>query len=634
MQQAETRKLAAIMFTDIVGFSRQMGVDEARMLRLLEVHNRLIQQAVSEHHGQIIKTVGDAFLVDFPSVVHAVQCAQQIQTQFRAHNAEKTNDEQIHVRIGIHSGDIVQKDGDVFGDGVNIASRLQGLAEPDTICLSHAVYKEVEKKLPLETVVSLGQPKLKNIAERFPVYALLPTPPKGLWQTLQVQRLKLSRRVRPVVFVGVLVAGLIAVHYSPFPILNTRHSELGTQEAQPPLPLPDKPSIVVLPFANMSTDPEQEYFSDGITEDITAGLAKISSLFVIARNSAFTYKGKAAKVQDVSREMGVQYVLEGSVRRTDNQIRVTAQLIDGLTGSHLWAERFDRPLKDIFAVQDEVVQKIVTTLKLQLTLMEQGYLVRKRTDNLEAYDYYLRGVESAFRGWNETKKEAVMQARQWLERAVELDPTYAEAYAYLGMTYWLEWFFRWNFVPEVLDRAVELEQKALTLDEFLSGPHAVLGIIYLFKKQHEQALAEARRALALNPNNAENLTQIGQILAFSGQPQEGIRLVEKAMRLNPRYPPLYVLELSLTYRMAGRYKEALAPGEKFLALAPNSAPAHFNLAVIYSELGMEEKARSVVADWQRLTPNISVEFFRQFLPFKNPADVERHLAALRRAGLK
>jgi TolB-like protein/Tfp pilus assembly protein PilF len=399
------------------------------------------------------------------------------------------------------------------------------------------------------------------------------------------------------------------------------------------LPLPDKPSIVVLPFTNLSGDPDQDYFSDGITEDITTGLAKISSLFVIARNSAFTYKGKAVKVQDVSREMGVQYVLEGSVRRTDEQIRVTAQLIDGLTGSHLWAERFDRPLKDIFAVQDEVVQKIVTTLKLQLTLMEQGYLVRKRTDNLEAYDYYLRGIESVFRGWSETKKEAVMQARQWLERAVELDPTYAEAYAYLGVTYWHEWFFRWNPSSQVLDRAVELERKALTLDEFLSGPHVVLSFISLWKKQYDQAVVEARRALALDPNNAETLTQISQILAFS-EPQEGIGLVEKAMRLNPRYPPLYVLELSLTYRMAGRYEEALAPGEKFLALAPNSTPAHFNLAVIYSELGREEEARAVVANWQRLTPNISVEFFRQFLPFKDPAVLARHLAALRRAGLK
>jgi tetratricopeptide (TPR) repeat protein len=340
------------------------------------------------------------------------------------------------------------------------------------------------------------------------------------------------------------------------------------------------------------------------------------------------------KVQDISREMGVQYVLEGSVRRTDEQIRVTAQLIDGVTGSHLWAERLDRPLKEIFAVQDEIVQKIVTTLNLQLTLMEQGFLVRKRTDNLEAYDYYLRGREALFRGWRETKKELNGQARQLFERAVALDPTYAEAYAFLGATYWHEWFFRWNPAPLVLARAVELQQKALTLDEFLPGPHVVLGFISLWKKQHDQALVKARQALTLDPNNAETLTNVGQILAFSGQPQEGIKLVEKAMRLNPRYPPNYVLQLSLVYRMAGRYEEAVAPGEKFLALAPNSSPAHFNLAVIYSELGREEEAQAVVADWQRLARDISVEYFRQFLPFKDPADVERHLNALRKAGLK
>ena len=253
-------------------------------------------------------------------------------------------------------------------------------------------------------------------------------------------------------------------------------------------------------------------------------------------------------MQDVSREMGVRYVLEGSVRKADSQVRITAQLIDATTGGHLWAERFDRPLKDIFAVQDEIVQKLVTTLNLQLTLMEQGYLVRKRTDDLDAYDYYLRGCEAYVRGWSETKKEATMQARQLFERATELDPTYAEAYAYLGTTYFHEWLLGWTHDPQVLDRAVELEQKALSLDEPLPVSHVILGMSYLFKKQYEQALVEARRTLALDPNNAESLTQIGQILAFSGQPQEGIKLVEKAMRLNPRYPSIFVLELSSAFR--------------------------------------------------------------------------------------
>jgi len=366
----ETRKLAAIMFTDIVGFSRQMGANEVRMLRLLEVHNQLIRQAVAEYHGAVIKTVGDAFLVDFPSVVHAVQCAQSIQAQFRTHNAGKEVVEQIHVRTGIHSGDIVQKGGDVFGDGVNIASRLQGITEPDTICISDVVYRDVTKKLELGAAVSLGRPKLKNITERFEVYALLPQTPHGLRQTLRIQRLKLSRRVRPahrMVMAGLLlIAGTIgAVRYFSRPPLSTQDSTLGTQAA---LALPDKPSIVVLPFANMSDDPKQEYFSDGITEDLTSALSKLSGLFVISRNSAFTYKGKAVKAQEVSKELGVQYVLEGSVRKADGQVRITAQLIDATTDHHLWTARYDRPLKDIFALQDEIVQKIIATLKLQLAL--------------------------------------------------------------------------------------------------------------------------------------------------------------------------------------------------------------------------------------------------------------------------
>ena len=624
MAQAETRKLAAIMFTDMVGFSRQMGADEACMLRLLEVHNQLIQQAVAERHGNIIKTIGDAFLVDFPSVVHAVQCAQQIQAQFRAYNTDKETEGQLHVRIGIHLGDIVQRDGDVFGDGVNIASRLQELAEPDTICISHKVYEEVGKKLVLGTVVSLGRPRLKNIAQRQPVYALLPEQPKGLRQSLRVQRLKLSRRVGTAHRVVAMVGLLALVSAGTLVIKNFYFS------ASPGLPLPDKPSLVVLPLTNLSGDPEQEYFSDGLTEDLTSALSRLSGLFVISRNSASTYKGKAVKVQEVSKELGVQYVLEGSVRKADGQVRITAQLIDATKDNHLWTERYDRPLKDIFALQDEIVQKIVTTLKLQFTLWEQGALVRKTTDNLEAYDYYLRGAEY----FNRLTKEANVQAQQMLERAIELDPKYTVAYALLGWTYWFDGFFQWSQNPQTLGRTFELAQQAIALDDFLPLAHRLLGLVYLGQKQYGQAIAEAERAIALDPNDAEGYARLGDILNLAGRPEEAIVMVEKAMRLNPRSPVLYSFYLGHAYYLTGRYEEALAVLKGVLPRNPDVLAAHLFLAAIYSELGWEAEARAEVADVLRISPPYSLEVYRQRLPYKDPAVLERQLAALRKAGLK
>ncbi|MBI3796633.1 MAG: tetratricopeptide repeat protein [Deltaproteobacteria bacterium] len=577
MLHAETRRLAAIMFTDIVGFSRQMGADEARMLRLLDVHNQLIQQAVAAHHGTVIKTIGDGFLVDFPSVVHAVQCAQQLHAQLRAHNAEKDKAEQIHVRIGIHSGDIVQRDGDVFGDGVNIASRLQALAEPDTICISDVVYRDVAQKVALGTVVALGHPKLKNIAHRFPVYALLPESPKGVRQTLQVQRLKLSRRVGRVVFVLVsvlLLGGIVAVRHLFLPIPNTPHLAPSTPAA---LPLPAKPSIVVLPFDNMSKDPEQDYFSNGITEVLTSDLSRLSSLFVIARNTAFTYKGKAVNMHDLRKELGVRYVLEGSVQKAGEQVRIVAQLVDTTTDVHVWSERYDRPLKDIFALQDEIVQQIVTTLKLQLTLEERGYIVRKHTDNLQAYDYFLRGTEYRSR----FTKEAHAQARQMYERAVALDPQYAEAKAYLGQIYMLALAWGWSADPQNLERALALAQQALALDDSLPIAHALLSLVYSFKQQNDQAIAEGERAIALDPNNADSYTQQANALSVAGRPEEALPMAEQAMRLNPRYPPIYLATLGYAYNLTGRYAEAIATLKEAISRSPNLQIAHAFLALSY-----------------------------------------------------
>jgi len=567
---AETRKLAAIIFTDMVGFSRQMGADEARMLRLLDTHNQIVHQAVAEHQGHVIKTAGDGFLVEFSSVVHAVRCAQQIQAQFRAHNAEKDKAEQIHVRIGIHEGDIVQRDGDVFGDGVNVAARLQELAEPDTVYISHRVYEEVEKKIPLGMVISLGRPKLKNIAERKPIYALLPEPPKGWRQRLRVQRLKLKQKKHGIqmaaaVLVLVLVSGgTLVLRNLYFP-------------ASSALPLPDKPSIVVLPFTNLSGDPGQDYFSDGLTEVLTSDLSRIASLFVISRNTAFSYKGKPMKAQDVSQELGVRYVLEGSVQKAGEQVRIVAQLIDASQNYHVWTQRYDRPLKDIFALQDEIVQKIVTTLRLQLSLQEQGYIVRKHTDNLEAYDYLLRGLEPFFRITPATNA----QARQMFEKAVALDPQYAEAYALLGFTYYLEWVLFWSADPQTLERALALAQQAVALDDSLPVAHSVLGTIYALKQQYEQAIAEGERAIALDPNNAVSYAGQALTLNNAGRPEDALRMMEQAMRLNPHYPPFYLHILGGAYSLTGRYTEAVAAEQEFLSRNPNHPYGRLILALSY-----------------------------------------------------
>jgi adenylate cyclase len=385
------RKLAAILHADVKDYSRLMGADEVGTLRRLTASREVTDALIHQHRGRIVGTAGDSILAEFASAVDAVQCAVDIQQALKIKNAELPPEKRMEFRIGINVGDVIVEGPQIYGDGVNIAARLEALAEGGGICLSGTVYDQVENKLALGYEY-LGEQSVKNIAKPVRVY----------------------RAIEPAAIAAAQV-----------------------RSTNPPLllPRPDKPSIVVLPFVNLSNDLEQEYFSDGITEDITADLSKISSLFVIARTSAFAYKGKAVKVQEVGREMGVGYVLEGSARRAGTQVRITAQLIDATTGFHLWTERYDRPLRDLFAVQDEVVQKIVTTLKLQLTLWEQGYLVRKTTENLEAYDAYLRGTELFY----SYTKETNVRAWQMYEQAIDLDPTYAAAYAGLATAYWGAW---------------------------------------------------------------------------------------------------------------------------------------------------------------------------------------------------
>jgi adenylate cyclase len=428
-----------------------------------------------------------------------------------------------------------------------------------------------------------------------------------------------------------LTATVLTVQYLSRPTLSTQDSALRTEEAQPPLPLPDKPSIVILPFVNLSGDSTQEYFSDGVTEEITARLARVSSLFVIARTSAFTYKGKGAKVQDISRELGVRYVVEGSVRKAEEHVRVIAQLIDATSGEHLWAEHYNRPLKAIFAVQDEIVQAVVTALKVKLTPEEQKIFSYAPTKSLEAYDYMLRGWADLV-SWT---LEANVQARQMFEKAIELDPQYALAYASLAMTYVTEWQFQKNQDPQIRERAFTLAHQAIALDDSAPGAHEVLGALYLWiDKQHDQAIAEGERSVALGPNLPSCHCNLGMSLLQAG-PADAIAFIEKGLQLDPlsRMRGVCLTTLGQAYRLMGKYEEALSPLRKALGFL-DYWNTHLQLAAIYSELGRELEAQAEVAEVVRTNPQMSLEILRRMSVQKDPAVLERFLAALRKAGLK
>jgi adenylate cyclase len=644
------RKLAAILSADVQGFSRLMGADEEATLHTLQACREVTDSLIQQHRGRFVGSAGDSVLAEFASVVDAVQCAVAIQRELKLRNAELPEHRRMEFRIGINLGDVMVDGEQIYGDGVNIAARVQALAEAGGICISGTVHEHVKNKLTLN-YEDLGEQVVKNIAEPVRVWRVQleesGSPASGLRSPASKGDSRKSRKVGTAyrswavgTVIGLLfIAGtLAALRYFSSAKLSPSDSALRTEAAPAALPLPDKPSIVVLPFVNMSEDPKQEYFSDGITEDLTTDLSKISSLFVIARNSAFTYKGKAVKVQDVGRELGVRYVLEGSVRKADNQVRITAQLADATTGGHVWSERYDRPSRDLFALQDEVRQKIIFALKVQLTEEEQKRFRQFPTNNLEAYDYLLRGREAVGRAWDEHRKEANVQAQQMFEKAIELDPRYAAAYAALAWTYHLDFFFLWDKAPaQSQEQSFELAQRAVALDDSLSAAHRVLGGVYLFKRQHEQAIAEIEQAIALNPSDAVHYLGLGIALVFAGQPEKGIELIEQGMRLDPRNPAPYLQNLGWAYRSTGQCEKAIAPLKRVLSLTPAYTPGRVNLAVCYVELGREEEARAEAAEALRLDPSFSVEkaWRKENQPFKDPTAVLGRLyAAARKAGLK
>lgn len=591
------RKLAAILSADVAGYSRLMGADDVATVRTLTAYRAVMTALIQQHRGRVVDSPGDNLLAEFTSVMDAVRGAVTIQQELKTRNADLPPDRRMEFRVGINLGDVIVAGTEIYGDGVNIAARLQALAEAGGICISGTVFDQIEDKLDLR-YEPLGEQTVKNIAKPVRVY-----------------------RVR---------GDFATVAATPLPVNPATPLGTNPPKREHPLTLPDKPSIAVLPFTNMSSDPEQEYFSDGITEDLITDLSKLSGLFVISRNSVFRYKGATVQPAQISQELGVRYILEGSIRKAANRLRITAQLIDATSGYHLWAERYDRDLQDIFALQDEVTKKIVAALEVTLTEGERERFGRPVTNNLEAYDYYLRGLE--YRAF--TTEETNAQAQQMLEKAIQLDPRFAAAYANLGWAYFERWVLGWSPDAATLDQAFAAAQQAIALDGVSADGHRLLGIIYLWKKQYDQAIAEVERGITLNPNDADGYAALADVLNWVGRPEEAIALVEKGMRLNPEYPSWYLWDLGHAYYLARRYQEAIATLKRLLIRSPNFMPAHAYLSTIYTELGRAEEAGPAGAEFLRLSPQLSLDELGQRLPYKDPAVLERVLSAARKAGLK
>jgi adenylate cyclase len=617
---AVERKLAAIWSADVKGYSRLMGEDEVATVQTLTAYREVMARLIRERRGRVVDSPGDNLLAEFGSVVDAVACAVEFQRELGARNAEVPPSRRLEFRIGINLGDVIVEGERIYGDGVNIAARIEGLADAGGIAISGTAYDQVKGKLPV-VYEPLGEHLVKNIREPVRVYRV-PLEPAAARPARPWGSIPGRASWRRTAWLGSLLAVVVVAGVAAWGLYSRAHA--------PALTLPDTPSIAVLPFENMSGDAGQEYFSDGMTEDLITALSKLSGLFVIARNSVFLYKGKAVKPAQVSRDLGVRYVLEGSVRKSGQRVRITAQLIDATTGYHVWAERYDRDLRDVFAVQDDVTEKIVTTLAVKLTGPEKQRLTRPRAGNLEAYDLVLRGLDYERR----TTREGNAEARRLFMRAVELDPDSGGAYQALGWNYLKAWQLQWSRDPETLERAFELAELAIARDDSLAGCHSLLSQVLLWRKEHDRAIAEAERAVALGPGDADGYETLAEALAWSGRAQEAIGRIKHAMRLNPQYPFYYLWTLGHAYYLTGRNAEATSTFTKLIERNPNFLPAHAFLAVLYINAGLEQQARAEWAAAVKLNPQVSLDSVRRMLPYRREQDLDRLLAAMRKVALE
>ena len=583
------RRLAAVLAADVAGYSRLMGIDEEGTLaRLKAVRTALIDPTIASYRGRIVKTTGDGMLVEFASAVDATRCAIAVQHGMAEQNNGAPQDLRIEFRIGIHVGDIIIDDNDIFGDGVNIAARLEGIAEPGGICLSDDAYRQIRGKVDI-AFNDMGPQTLKNIAE-----------PMRAWRN----QLAGQQSVVP-------------------PSGSAAKLSLG-------FAFPNKPSIAVLPFQNMSGDPEQEHFCDGLVEDIITTLSKLAGLRVIARNSSFVYKGRSVDIREAAKQLGVRYVLEGSVRKSGNRIRITAQLIDATDGAHLWAERYDRAIDDIFAIQDEITLVLATEMQVKLTEGEQARLHYTSTTNVEAWTYWVQGM--SYRRQAVTK-EASNQARIFWEKALALDPASASLNAMLGFLHCLDARFGWWDDREIaIGKARAYADRALEIDFGNADAHTALSLILLMQRRHDEAVAEARKAVQLAPSAADTADLASYVLTASGIPEEAVVLSEKAMALNPTYPAVYLGILGNAYRLSGRTEQAIAAFKAYHARNPGFGLT--DIVIAYQQTGQIEEARRTAEQLLVARPNFTIAaWLNTQLDRRDRAQVEADTAALRAARL-
>jgi adenylate cyclase len=579
VSNAPSRKLAVVVHADVVGSTALVQLDELLAHQRIQHAFQRFSETIATYGGIAHEIRGDALVAEFSSVSDAVRASTAFQVANTTYIEKLPNEPRPVVRIGIAMGEVVIADNTITGEGVILAQRLEQLARPGGVCLQGAAYETVPKRFAF-AYENLGEYRLKGFNEPVRVYAV-EQQSQGRAPTIQ---------------------------------------KAAASDFQ------EKPSIAVLPLTNISGDPEQEYFADGISEDIITELSKISELLVISRNSTFTYKGKATKAQDVCRELGVRYVLEGSVRKAGQRVRITAQLIDGISGGHLWAERYDRGLADIFAVQDDVTEKIVRALEVSLVNKARNRRARVETSLIEAYDYVLRGREQ----YRLFTKDGNLNARRLYEDALEIDPNYAAAYAGLAETYMHDWF---RGSPDALEKAYELAIRANALDPTLPLVYEALGNVQLFRKHHEEALAAAEQWVKIEPGNAEALANLAATLHFHGDSDQVIELIEKAMHLNPYYPFFYIQYMGQAYFAMERYEAAIEALMRTTTRNPDALTAHVYLAACFGLLGEDVRARETLGEVQRIYPGFSTAWVLTFMPYKRASDLDRLIKGLQKAGL-